>query len=373
MIVLFVRGHMEFDAAMILRCFDLALRGLGTVTPNPLVGSIVVRDEKILGEGYHQRSGEAHAEVFAITQALENVDNLEGCTLYCSLEPCCHTNKRTPPCTELIIKNKIKKVVISNLDPNPMVAGKGVERLRSVGIEVVTGIEEIKGAEINRVFFHHINSSLPYLHLKIAQTLDGRIASATGDAKWISNEEARTRVHQWRLEYDAVMVGRGTLNADNPGLDVRHVENKNKIPYRIVVGNPSEMNWDFKILSDAYTERTIIVARPDQMKQCSLDLMKLIIQRKITVVEASNLRRAMEILSAKKITSILVEGGAGLASSLIEENLVNRLSIFIAPKLMGNGPIYYNQEKNFLMNHSLTFKKVSWTPFAGQMLFEGEL
>ncbi len=369
---------MENDIKYIQQCFDLALKGLGTVSPNPLVGALLVNDQMmVIGEGHHQKSGGPHAEVFAINSAKQAGQQVEGATLYCSLEPCCHTNKRTPPCTELIIENKIKKVVIANLDPNPSVAGKGVERLRAMGIEVLTGIEEDQGSEINRVFFHFIQHGLPYLHLKIAQTLDGRISSATGDAKWISNEEARKQVHQWRFEYDAVMVGRGTLNADNPGLDIRLVDGHGKTPYRIVVGSPSKMNWDHKILSDAHTEKTILICTPLQMKGCSADLMTLIHQRKISIVEAANLRCAMEILGAKKITSILVEGGAGLASSLIEQKLINRLSLFIAPKLMGNGPAYYNQNSNFLMNNSLTFKKVSWTlfgtPTAGQMLFEGEL
>lgn len=359
-------AHME-------KAYGLALQGLGTVTPNPLVGAVIADEQgNSLAEGYHQLSGGPHAEVVAINQALEAGHSLQGKTLYCSLEPCCHTKKLTPPCTELIIKHQFRKVVIGNLDPNPQVAGKGVERLRQAGIDVEISASSAVGEEINRVFFHVMRNKTPYLHLKIAQTLDGRISSSTGDSKWITDMEARTQVHRWRYEYDAVMVGSGTLNADNPSLDIRLVDGQGKIPYRIICGTPQKLNWDSKVLADQHTARTLLLCTSKQWESTSELIKNLIVQRKISVVSGSTLSEGFKKLLDFKISSVLCEGGAHLASSLIEEALVNRLSIFMAPKLMGNGPIFYQQHHHSLMSQAKTLKKIQWRPYGEQICFQGD-
>lgn len=361
------------EVQLMKRCFDLALKGMGTVTPNPMVGALLIRDGVILGEGFHSKSGGPHAEVVAISHAESLGHSVEGATIYCSLEPCCHTNKKTPPCTELILQKKISKVIISNLDPNPYVAGKGVERLSQQGVEVEVGLLKEEGEELNRVFFHTIKTGLPYLHLKMAQTLDGRIASETNDSKWITDEEARTRVHQWRYEYDAVMVGRGTFIADNPGLDIRHIDGKGKIPFRVIVGDPTKLNWDYKLLADMHTDKTIILTTLNKWTECPPSLKDLIASRHIRVVATDNLQEGLIALRKLGITSILAEGGAALASSLLSQKLVQRFSLFIAPKLMGNGPSSFIQNDHFEMAKSLCFQRVAWTPMGNQILFEGEL
>ncbi len=361
---------MDLNEKYIRLCFEQARLGLGFVAPNPMVGAVLVKEDRIIGKGYHQKYGEAHAEPNAIASATESV---EGATLYCSLEPCCHTNKQTPPCTDLIIRSKIKKVVVSNLDPNPEVAGKGLEILRQHGIEVESGILQEEGEKLNEVFFKYISTGLPFVHLKMAQTLDGRIATATGDSKWITDESARTVVHYMRFAHSAVMVGRGTLNADNPSLDIRHVDNQGKLPYRIVVGDPAEMNWDLKILADGHTNKTIIVTSPNKITALKPSLKKLIEDRKIHLIGADTLKDALYEIGKLKISSLLLEGGSKLATSFIEEKLADRVSIFIAPKIIGNGPSSFEGTQFTKMAQAIDLKKVEVKNIGNQVLIQGML
>ena len=229
----------EIGKTFMREALSLARRGLGTTSPNPMVGAVVVRAGEIIGRGFHQKAGEPHAEPNAINDC--EINDLSECELYVTLEPCCHTNKRTPPCTSLIIEKGIRKVHVATLDPNPSVSGKGVEVLESVGVQVSVGLLEKEAAALNEVFNKTILSNLPYVHLKLAQTLDGKLATLSGDSKWITDESARTRVHELRLKYDAVMVGRNTLNNDDPSLDIRMgIDAKDKVPFRIILGNPEK-------------------------------------------------------------------------------------------------------------------------------------
>ncbi|MCK5883551.1 MAG: bifunctional diaminohydroxyphosphoribosylaminopyrimidine deaminase/5-amino-6-(5-phosphoribosylamino)uracil reductase RibD [Bacteriovoracaceae bacterium] len=356
---------MEQKEHYIQLCFEQAKLGAGFVSPNPMVGAILVKEGRIIGKGYHQQYGKSHAEPNAIASATESV---EGATLYCSLEPCCHSNKLTPPCTDLIIKSKISKVIISNLDPNPEVSGRGLEILSSAGIEIEHGVLAAEGAKLNRIFFKYITTKRPFLHLKLAQTLDGRIATETGDSKWITDESARTIVHQMRFHYDAVMVGRGTLNADNPSLDIRLIDNNEKIPYRIVVGNPEKMNWDHKILADSNTDKTVIINLHTSLK---VQTKKLISDRKITLIESDSMSDALQVLGEMKISSILLEGGAILATSMIEEGFVDRISTFIAPKIIGNGPSSISGTNFEKMAEAIELKEVEVKSIGNQVLIEG--
>lgn len=331
------------DEDYMLKAFELALKGKGTVSPNPLVGAVIVKNGSIISEGFHSKSGEAHAEVNAINNCKESV---EGSTLYCTLEPCCHTNKKTGPCTKKIIEAKIGKIVIANFDPNPEVSGKGVEELRAFGIEVVTGVMSKYGEKINKIFFKYIKTGLPYIHLKQAMTLDGKTASNSGDSKWITSSIAREEVHDLRYEYDAVMVGSGTANADNPSLTCRKNDKVMKVPKRIIAGNLDNINKDINLFNDDYKTSTIVV-----QNKTNIENLK----------ELSNLG----------ITSILLEGGCKLASSFIDEKLVDEVSYYIAPKLLGSGIPAYSNDKVSLMSDCKNLQGKWRSLSSGEIVFEG--
>ena len=338
---------------------------MGFVSPNPLVGAVIVKDGKIIGEGYHQKSGEAHAEVNAINNSTENVS---GATLYCNLEPCCHTKKRTPPCVDLIINKKLKRVVIANLDPNPLVSGKGMEKLKEAGIETSTGILKKEGHKLNEVFFKYITTGIPFVHLKMAQTLEGKLATSTGDSKWITDAHARAEGHKLRLKYDAVLVGRKTLNKDNPHLNIRMgVESFDKIPYRIILGSPAKMKKSSYVFNDEYPEKTIIVTG-DHTWETTENKVKEFFSSKgievITVSETSDgldLNEAVMNLGLQGITSILVEGGKKIITGFMNQNIFDKMTVFIAPKIFGS-------VKN--AKDATQFKDINIKTLSNQMVFE---
>ena len=356
----------------IKRCFTLAKKGMGTVSPNPLVGSVIVKDNIILGEGYHEVYGSLHAEANAIKNSSES---LIGSTLYCNLEPCCHTNKQTPPCANKIIKSGISKVVISNLDPNPFVAGNGVKILQDAGIEVIVGLLEEEGREINESFFKFIQTNKPFVHIKLAQTLDGKIATDTGDSKWISNNSAREIVHQWRLKYDAVLVGRKTLTKDNPTLNIRMgIDSKGKVPYRIVMGSIEKMDLTYKLFSDEWSHRTIIVTTIESYNNASNTKVEEISAKKIKVVFTDSIDGSMDLnlllekLGRLKITSILVEGGRSVITSFIDQKQYDKISFFVCPKIIGNGISYYENENLIDMKDAISFDNTSVESIDNQVL-----
>lgn len=308
----------------ILRTFDLAKKGLGTTWPNPLVGAVIVKDGKVIAEGYHRKSGEDHAEADALKNATEDV---RGATIYVNLEPCCHTNKKTPPCAQRLIEAGIKKVVISNLDPNPAVNGKGMTLLREHGIEVEYGIHSDLGEELNEVFFHNQRTSLPFVHLKMASTLDGKIAMANGESRWITGEKAREQVHLMRAQHSAVMVGAGTLRADNPKLNVRSESYKGEQPWRIVVTNSGNLPSDKSLFTDELRHKTLVYTK----SKCSVDLPSE------QVIRVMSLRDVLENLFERKIVNVLLEGGPCLAGEMMKEKLIQRVSLFMNPSFLGEG------------------------------------
>lgn len=315
------------DILYMKRCFELAMLGLGTSSPNPMVGCVVVRDQNILAEGFHLKRGDFHAE----KAALEKVDDAKGATLYCNLEPCCHTNKTTPPCVPLIIEKGITRVVISNIDPNPHVAGKGIELLQAAGIQVDVGILAAEGEELNAAFFTSMRQKRPLITLKFAQTLDGKLATLTGDSKWISSETSRKRAHELRLSHDAVLVGRGTLNADDPSLTIRHgIDSKGKVPVRLVLGNPQKMNINSKLFHDEYQSRTVILATDETPSQ-------LAHIKSLAISSPLDWNKIWQQLHELEIRSVLVEGGPTLLSSIAEQSAFDRIEVFIAPRLLGDG------------------------------------
>lgn len=319
---------MNFDQQMMKRCFELALKAKGQTSPNPLVGCVIVKDEKILSEGYHHQAGMAHAEADAF---LNLKSSAEGATLYVNLEPCQHTDKRTPPCSQAIIKHKIKKVVIANLDPNPKVAGKGLAELKNHGIKVLHGVLKDQGENLNRVFFHHIQNNIPYIHLKWAQTLDGYLADSEGNSKWISNELARKTVHEYRKEYDAILIGAGTFRADNPSLTAREQETITKCPRRIIICGQNELPTNHKIFSDHFADKNLFVLSKNHPQKHALMKFDHII------AETLDYKVLLSECYQKGITSILVEGGSTILTDFMEQELYNEISIFVAPKMLGAG------------------------------------
>ena len=330
---------MDSDHGYIERTFRLALRGVGRVSPNPMVGAVLVKRGNVIGEGFHEYHGGPHAEINAIRYSVENP---EGSTLYSNLEPCCHENKITPPCVETILKSKISRVVVSNIDPNPEVAGKGLEMLRRAGIEVVQGILESEGKVLNEIFFKFITTSKPFVHIKMAQTLDGKLCGEEKTSQWISGEVARKQVHLLRKKYDAVLIGRGTYNNDNPRLTCRVGSvAKEQQPYRIVVGDPRKMNLDFYLFNDEHQDRTVI-ASTVEAKDVPGEL------REFKVVEVGPKKgeyfwhKFWMKLASQKISSVLVEGGPQIIDSILQEGQWDKMTSFIAPKILGNGPDFFH-------------------------------
>jgi diaminohydroxyphosphoribosylaminopyrimidine deaminase/5-amino-6-(5-phosphoribosylamino)uracil reductase len=329
-------------------------KGFGETSPNPLVGSIIVKDDKIIGRGFHSRSGMDHAEI----EAIKNCSSpLEGSTLYCTLEPCCHSSKKTPPCVPKIIESKIKKVVIGNLDPNPEVKGRGALLLEAAGIEVEVNVLEEECLKLNEVFFFHIVEKKPFVHLKAAISIDGKICTKSGDSKWITNKESRTESHLLRMTYDAVLVGRNTLNTDNPKLNIRMgIDSKNKIPKKIILGNPILFNWDSFILNNNL-DLNIYAIKKENYEL--LDSSKKEIINKGEIVFFNSLRNLQYSLYKLGICSYLVEGGSEVLSSFINEKIYNKLTLFQAPILVGNGKSFYNGSADTIADsQKFNYKKI---------------
>ena len=325
------------DTIYMKRAFDLAKKGEGNTSPNPMVGTVIVKDGQIIGEGYHKKYGGKHAEIMAIDTASLPV---EGATLYCNLEPCTANipDKKTPPCSQRIIEEKIRKVVIANLDPNPFVNGRGVKLLRDHNIQVDTGILRETGSRLNEKYFTLQRIGRPFIHLKIAQSLDGRIATVAGKSKWITNENALNIVHRMRAEYDAILVGINTILQDNPSLNVRRVTGKN--PYRIILDDDLAIPVNANIFKLNDPEKTIIFTSKSnddkKFQQLSKKGIQLVSMRS-NEKKYLDLNSIMAFLTQLKISSVLVEGGGEVFTSFIKNRLFDKVSFFIAPMMIGSG------------------------------------
>ncbi|MFW6319497.1 MAG: bifunctional diaminohydroxyphosphoribosylaminopyrimidine deaminase/5-amino-6-(5-phosphoribosylamino)uracil reductase RibD, partial [Bacillota bacterium] len=301
---------------------------------NPMVGAVIVNKGKIIGEGYHQRFGEAHAEVNAIKNATAPV---KGATMYVTLEPCSHFGK-TPPCSQLIIKHDIARVVIASRDPNPLVSGCGIQQLKQAGIEVEIGILDKENKILNKSFFKYMIDRKPHVILKTAMTLDGKTATISNQSKWISNEFSRAYVHELRHELQAIMVGINTVNYDDPMLTTRRLnEHNNHQPIRIIVDSQLSINIKSYIVQSAKHIPTIILttnqANKDKIK--TLETLGVPILIVGTIDNKVNLLEAMDMLGRRGISSILLEGGSTLAFSALKEGIVDEVYSFIAPKIFG--------------------------------------
>lgn len=325
----------DFDAMK--RVLGLAIKGSGFVSPNPMVGAVILKNGEIISEGFHQKYADVHAEVNAIKK-LKNTD-LTGTTLVVNLEPCCHSGK-TPPCTDLIISKKISRVVIALQDPNPLVSGKGIKKLKEAGVEVITGVLEDEAKWLNRFFIKYITSGLPYIVAKIAQSLDGKIATKNGDSKWISSEESRKIAHKMRSEIDAVLVGKNTILIDNPELNVRNIPGRD--PMKVVLDTNLSIALTSKILKETMRSKTIICCNERASKTRKAKNIMLAGVNVLPIETNQNdkidLTKCLFALSDKfNIASILVEGGSEILSSFANEQMIDELHLFQAPIVVGGG------------------------------------
>ena len=323
------------DESFMKIALTLAARGRGWASPNPMVGALVVKKGKVIGRGWHRCCGESHAEVNAIADAAQSV---RDSTLYVTLEPCCHHGK-TPPCTDLIIASKIRRVVVGSTDPNPLVCCRGIGILESAGIEVTTGVLEDECRELNEVFFHFMKTGLPFVTVKYAQTIDGRIATATGHSQWISSPASLKYAHQLRAEHDAILVGIGTVLKDNPTLTVRHVRGRN--PLRIVLDPDLSVTPQMNVMQNLSDAPTLIVTTAaNRDSSAARELSRTGAQILAVAPDAAGnvrLDGLLPLLAARGISSVLIEGGSQIITSALSDNIVNRMVTVIAPKIIGRG------------------------------------
>jgi diaminohydroxyphosphoribosylaminopyrimidine deaminase / 5-amino-6-(5-phosphoribosylamino)uracil reductase len=321
------------DQRFLLRALELAQLGSGLTLPNPRVGAVLVRGGKIIGEGHHQRAGTAHAEVHAVADAKKRGARIEGSTLYVSLEPC-STHGRTPPCTDLIRREKIGRVVFAATDPNPAHAGAGARLLRAAGIEVSSGVLAKEAAALNRDFNWWIVKKRPWVVAKIALSLDGRIVTPPGDDRWLTSPAARQAAHELRWESDAILVGAETARQDNPKLTVRLPGRRGKIqPWRIVAARSGKLPRDLHLFSDHHRDRTLVFRNQP-------------------------LRKIVADLGAREISHLLIEGGGTILTEAFRAGVVNEVAFFIAPAVMGTAPRALGALKTALPLREVRYQQV---------------
>ncbi|HEX5646194.1 MAG TPA: bifunctional diaminohydroxyphosphoribosylaminopyrimidine deaminase/5-amino-6-(5-phosphoribosylamino)uracil reductase RibD [Nitrospira sp.] len=316
----------------------LAAKGRGTASPNPMVGALVVKQGKIIGQGFHLCPGLPHAEILALRQAGSRA---RGATLYVTLEPCSHLKKRTPPCVPEILRSGVRRVVIAMTDPNPLVKGKGTAALRRAGLSVTIGIVRAAAEELNRAYVHWMKTKRPHVILKAGMTFDGKIATASGESKWITGTQSRAEVHQLRGQMDAVLVGIGTVRADDPSLTARVGRDLKKMaprqPLRIVVDSALRLPLTARILSQQQNAKTIVATTHSAPASRKRALLK----RGIEVLSLPGLRRKvslpalMDELGKRGVTSLLVEGGGEINAAMLNTGLVQHVRLYLAPMLLG--------------------------------------
>jgi diaminohydroxyphosphoribosylaminopyrimidine deaminase / 5-amino-6-(5-phosphoribosylamino)uracil reductase len=354
----------EFDQTMMQRCLQLAQTALGQTAPNPLVGSVIVQDGEIVGEGFHPRAGQSHAEVFALQSAGARS---KGATLYVNLEPCSHYG-RTPPCADAIIRADIARVVVGMVDPNPQVSGSGIARLRDAGIDVTVGVEAGACEALNEAFVHRILYQRPFGILKYAMTLDGKIATTTGHSAWVTGADARSHVHQLRVACDAVVVGGNTVRQDNPLLTNHGAGNHN--PLRVVMSRTLDLPlnaqlWDTQISPTLVITQTGV--RPDIQKKLMLQGVEVVELPSLTPVAA------MAHFYDRGFLSVLWECGGQLAARAIADGSIQKLFAFIAPKIIGGitAPSPVGDLGLTWMTQALLLERLTWKAIGSDLLVQG--
>ena len=320
---------MMTDVDYMRRTLELAARGRGRVHPNPMVGAVAVRDGRVVGEGFHPGPGQPHAEVFALREVAAGTP---GVTVYVNLEPCAFVG-RTPPCADLLVEKGVTRVVCAMADPDDRVSEKGFDRLKGAGIDVTVGVLEAEARALNVAYVKHRTTGLPYVTLKLAQTLDGQIATASGDSKWITSQASRVRAHRLRADADAILIGSGTLKADDPELSVRHVEGES--PAKIVLDGRLEISTGAKVLEGA----PLWVATSEGVSNRRLQEV-VAAGAGVWVIGGDgrpDLHDVLKLAADKGYLHVLIEGGGQVAASALRGNLVDRVAVFVAPKILGKG------------------------------------
>lgn len=348
---------------------ELARRGRGRTSPNPVVGAVIVKDGSIIGEGWHQKCGENHAEINAFENAAQRGNDVSGADMYVTLEPCSHYGK-TPPCAKAVIEKGIKTVYVGMLDPNPLVAGRGMDMMKEAGIRVESGILEEECRRVNEIFVQFITAKKPFVVMKTAMTLDGKIAAYTGDSKWVSGEESRNLVQQMRNSLTGIMVGIGTVLADDPQLTCRLAGGRD--PIRIIADSSLRIPLDANVLKDA----NCIIATAEGCDRKKLEQLEA---KGISVIQTDgeqgrvNLPQLMERLGERNIDSILLEGGGGLNEAALKAGIVHRVVTFIAPKIIGGRDAKTPVEgRGFeAMSQAIRLENVEIKDIGGDLLIQG--
>lgn len=357
------------DEFYMKRALELAIKGVGMVNPNPMVGAVIVKDNKVIGEGFHEKYGHAHAERNAVKNAVEDI---EGATVYVTLEPCAHYGK-TPPCVDLLIEKKVRKVVIGMLDPNPLVAGKSIKKLKENNIEVKVGVKEKECRKLNEVFIKYITTKKPFVIMKAGISIDGKIATSGGESKWITSERSRLHSHELRNRMSGIMVGINTVLSDDPSLTYRG-EHKGKDPLRIIIDSTLKVPFESKVIK--YNNNNTIVAcveNTDLIKKEKLEKMGVKIIETKSKKGKVDLQEVVEKLGKEKIDSILLEGGGTLNFSALKEGIVDKVRFYIAPKIIGgensknsvSGQGFYN------LDDCVNLKDMSYEQMGNEIVVEG--
>lgn len=367
----------EKDHKYMRLALNLAKKAEGMTSPNPMVGAVLVKNGKLIGKGYHRKAGLPHAEVEAFTDAEKNGYRINGADLYVTLEPCSHRNKRTPPCTDSIIERKIKKVYIGTMDQNPEVKGKSMKLLRRSGVEVKGGILEEECTKLNEKFFKYITNKVPFVTLKLASTLDGKIATISGDSKWIGSEKQRKLAHRLRNSSDAILVGINTILIDNPSLNVRLNKNAVSQPIPVILDSDLRISPDSNLFN---IHDKIIVAANKKLKKSRKakrledEGCSLIFLNKDKKTNSLSLKSLLVKLGKMEITSLLIEGGGKVASSALLEKVVDKLVLFYSPKIIGgDGKSMISKLGISKMSQSINLGDLKLKRFGEEYFFEGYL
>ncbi len=358
------------DEIYMRRALELAALATGKTSPNPLVGCVISHNDQVIGEGYHHRAGTPHAEIHALIAA---GDQAKGATVYVSLEPCSHFGK-TPPCSDALLKAGVSRVVVAMTDPNPLVAGRGIQRLRDSGIQVNVGLLAQEAAILNEMFIKTITTGLPFVDYKSAQTLDGKIATETGDSRWISNSQSREFVHQLRNKYDVIMVGSETVLADNPALNCRLVDGRD--PVRLIVDGKLSIVENAHVLFSSESAPCIIATTltASETKLAFLNNLPGVEVWQYPSKRYVPLELLMRDLVKRGWTGVLLEGGSKLAGVMLQANLVDKIDFFIAPKLIGgNGPSPLSSLRIDKMAEAIQLKNIEVSLETGDLHISGYL
>jgi diaminohydroxyphosphoribosylaminopyrimidine deaminase/5-amino-6-(5-phosphoribosylamino)uracil reductase len=365
----------DSDTKYMSLAISLAKKAEGMTSPNPLVGAVLVKQGRIIGKGYHRRAGLPHAEIEAISDAETKGEAINGSTLYVTLEPCCHTGKRTPRCVDSIINKGISNVVVGTLDPNPKVSGNGIELLKQSGLNVRVGVVEDACKVLNEAFFKYIRLGIPFVTLKLACTLDGKIATRTGDAKWIGSESQRHFAHRLRKKVDAILVGIETVLHDDPELTVRLGKKFTGQPIPIVLDSRLRIPIESRLLKIHKSPLIITTNKADQEKKSDLEHMG----SRVLIFDSDNngkidLHSLLKKLGELGITSVLVEGGSTVAASALSQRVVDKIVLFYSPKIIGAEGISMVGGLNILkVKEALAIRGLKVKVFGEELMIEGYL